>query len=369
MSFLCGGLLPALTSQCVDADALLADVHLSLLSTVMLVPRRLVLMFLLLGTLFGPLAAQPVSKPTRAVVVSDLNESYGSTRYSQAVDEAVRQTIALAPDLVISTGDMVAGQRLNPPLDKADIEAMWQAFDRHVTTPLAQAGLPFAVTPGNHDASNGARFALERELYRGQWLPRKPALDFVDAADYPFNYAFRVRDTLFVSLDATHVGHLSVQSKRWLSQLLAQHGPKYKHRVVFSHIPLWPFAVGRERDYLGDHELEAILQRGQGGVVLSGHHHAYYPGYKDGVRFVSQACLGAAPRPLLGTQQPSHRAITVLELGDDGQVRIEAYHGERFAQPILRATLPEKITAHGATLHRDDLALPAATVGRSPPVR
>lgn len=335
----------------------------------MRVRRRGALVVLLLGTLCSSLVAQPATRPTRVVVVSDLNESYGSTRYSPAVDEAVRQTIALAPDVVVSTGDMVAGQRLHPPLGKDEVQAMWQAFDRHVTTPLALAGLPFAVTPGNHDAASGARFALERELYRAQWQPRKPALDFVDASDYPFNYAFRVRDVLFVSLDATHVGHLSAQSKRWLGQLLAQQGPKYRHRVVFSHIPLWPFAVGRERDYLGDHELEVILQRGQVGVVLSGHHHAYYPGYKDGLRFVSQACLGAAPRPLLGTTHPSHRAITLLELGDDGNVRVEAYHGLRFAEPILRLTLPEKITAHGITLHRDDLALPATTVGRSPPAR
>jgi 3',5'-cyclic AMP phosphodiesterase CpdA len=343
------------------------------LATAILTTRRRAWMVVLLGTFCGAfcgtLAAQPAARATRVVVVSDLNESYGSTRYSPAVDEAVRQTIALAPDLVISTGDMVAGQRLNPPLARDEIQAMWQAFDRHVTTPLARAGLPFAVTPGNHDASSGARFAQERELYRAQWLPRRPALDFVDAADYPFNYAFRVRDALFVSLDATHVGHLSAQAKRWLGQLLEQQGPKFRHRVVFSHVPLWPFAVGRERDYLGDHELEAILQRGKVGVVLSGHHHAYYPGYKDGLRFVSQACLGAAPRALLGTTLPSHRAITVLELEDDGQVRIEAYHGPRFARPILRSTLPEKITTHGATLHRDDLALPAATVGRSPPMR
>jgi 3',5'-cyclic AMP phosphodiesterase CpdA len=324
-------------------------------------PRFLAVLSLLLCLLAVPLAAWPQATTTRVVVVSDLNESYGSTRYAPAVDEAVRQTIALAPDLVISTGDMIAGQRLSPPLDKYEVQAMWQAFDRHVTTPLARAGLPFAVTPGNHDASNGARFALERELYRAQWLPRKPALDFVDAADYPFNYAFRVHHTLFVSLDATHVGHLSEASKRWLGQVLEQQGPKYKHRVVFSHVPLWPFAVGRERDYLGDHELEAILQRGKVGVVLSGHHHAYYPGYKDGVRFVSQGCLGAAPRALLGMSQPSSRTITVLELDASGDVRIEAYGGDAFNRPVQRATLPPKITAHGATLVRDDLALTPAS--------
>jgi 3',5'-cyclic AMP phosphodiesterase CpdA len=320
---------------------------------------------LLLWLLASPLAAQPQAATTRVVVVSDLNESYGSTRYSAAVDDAVRRTIALAPDLVISTGDMIAGQRLSPPLNQDEVLAMWQAFDRHVTTPLAQAGLPFAVTPGNHDASNGPRFALERELYRAQWLPRKPALDFVDAAGYPFNYAFRMRDTLFVSLDTTHVGHLSTQHKQWLDQLLQSQGPKFKHRVVFSHVPLWPFAVGRERDYLGDHELEAILQRGKVGVVLSGHHHAYYPGYKDSVRFVSQGCLGAAPRALLGTSQPSSRTITVLELEANGTVRIEAFGGAAFDRLVPRASLPPKITAHGVTMVRDDLALKPASAAAS----
>jgi 3',5'-cyclic AMP phosphodiesterase CpdA len=334
----------------------------SLASTIV-IARHSAILGLLLCLFCGPLGAQTKATVTRVVVVSDLNESYGSTRYSPEVDEAVRQTIELAPDLVISTGDMVAGQRLSPPLDHGEVRAMWQEFDRHVTTPLARAGLPFAVTPGNHDASTGARFAVERELYRAQWLPRKPSLDFVDAADYPFNYAFRVHDTLFVSLDATHVGHLSTQSKRWLEQLLQQQGPQYQHRVVFSHVPLWPFAVGRERDYLGDHELEAILQRGKVGVVLSGHHHAYYPGYKDGVRFVSQGCLGAAPRALLGTSQPSSRTITVLELAANGHVRIEAYGGTGFDRPVPRSTLPPKITAHGTTMVRDDLApktVPAA---------
>jgi 3',5'-cyclic AMP phosphodiesterase CpdA len=324
---------------------------------------------LLLCVFCGTLSAQPKATVTRVVVVSDLNESYGSTRYSPAVDEAVRRTIELAPDLVISTGDMVAGQRLSPPLDADAVRAMWQAFDRHVTTPLARAGLPFAVTPGNHDASSGPRFSLERELYREQWLPRKPALDFVDAADYPFNYAFRVHDTLFVSLDATHVGHLSAQSKRWLGQLLEQQGPKYKHRVAFSHVPLWPFAVGRERDYLGDHELEAILQHGKVGVVLSGHHHAYYPGYKDGVRFVSQGCLGAAPRALLGMSQPSSRTITVLELEANGTVRVEAHGGTGFDQLVPRSTLPPKISAHGATMVRDDLAVKTVPTAASAATR
>lgn len=314
---------------------------------------------LLLAGLCLLIAAVPAvqAQTTRVVVVSDLNESYGSTRYAPAVDEAVRRTIALRPDLVISTGDMVAAQRLSPPMAQDEVLAMWQAFDRHVTGPLAEAGLPFAVTPGNHDASNGQRFALERALYRAQWLPRKPAVAFIDATDYPFNYAFRVGEVLFISLDATHVGHIAPQRRAWLDTLLQTQGPSFQHRVVFSHVPLWPFAVGRERDYLGDHALEAVLQRGKVGVVLSGHHHAYYPGYKDGVRFVSQGCLGAAPRALLGTDRPSARSITLLELGPAGQVRIDALAGRGFDDVVHRSSLPRQIEAHGVTIVRDDIAL------------
>lgn len=324
--------------------------------TVALNGRRAALQAGLAAMLAVVLPAQAQAAGTRVVVLSDFNESYGSVRYGGAVDEAVRRTVALRPDLVISTGDMVAGQRLAPPLSDDEMAAMWQSFHQHVTEPLARAGLPFAVTPGNHDASSGARFAREREIYRAQWAARKPALDFVDAAGYPFDYAFRLRGALFVSLDATFVGHLSATQKQWLDRLLQTEGPRATHRVVFTHVPLWPFAVGRERDYLGDPELEAILQRGRVGLFLSGHHHAYYPGWKDGVRHVSQGCLGAAPRHLIGTDTPAPRSITVIELAPDGTVGLDAFAGAGFDQAIPRATLPPRISAHGSTLLRDDLA-------------
>jgi predicted MPP superfamily phosphohydrolase len=310
--------------------------------------------------------AQPSNErgATRVVVMSDFNESYGSVRYSPHVDAAVERTIALAPDLVISTGDMVAGQRLAPPLGRAEIEAMWQSFHERVSTPLAGAGLPFAVTPGNHDASGGKRFQLERDIYRQQWQDRKPGITFVDHGTYPFRYAFRVGDVLFASLDATYVGHLSRIEKDWLRDLLRREGPRFRHRVVFSHIPLWPFAVGRQSEVLGDAELEAILREGGVDLHLSGHHHAYYPGFKDGVRYVSQGCLGAAPRPVLGTTEPGARSITVIDFDEDGAIRVEAYGGPAYLQRIARDDLPPRIESRWATIVRDDLARTAG----GPPV-
>ena len=62
-------------------------------ATAILTASRSAIVGLLLLTLCGPLSAQPVAMGIRVVVVSDLNESYGSTRYSPEVDAAVRQTI------------------------------------------------------------------------------------------------------------------------------------------------------------------------------------------------------------------------------------------------------------------------------------
>ena len=60
------------------------------------------------------------------VVISDLNGSYGSVRYDARVKNAVARIIEMDPDLVISTGDMVAGQR-KPHLSEKEVRAMMPA--------------------------------------------------------------------------------------------------------------------------------------------------------------------------------------------------------------------------------------------------
>jgi len=236
--------------------------------------RSLVLCLLLAAAV--PLAA---AGTLRVAVVSDLNGSYGSTRYEAGVAPTIERLVALRPDLVISTGDMVAGQRLHPPLGREQVTAMWSAFHAQVTDPLATAGIPLAATPGNHDASAYASFALERTIYREQWEGRSRGLQIVDRGDYPFHYAFAMGDVLFVSLDATRVGALDAPQRRWLESLLQREGAKYRHRVAFSHLPIYPFAQGRETEVTADHELERLLQRHGVELYLSGHHHAFYPGF------------------------------------------------------------------------------------------
>jgi len=303
-------------------------------------------------------------QPLHVAVISDLNGNYGSTRYETTVDSAVSRIVALQPDLVISTGDMVAGQR-RPHLTRDEVEHMWQAFHEHVSEPLRAAGIPLVVTPGNHDASAYDGFDLERTIYAGQWLPRRPEIQFLDATGYPFHYAFAMGDVLFISLDATVVGKLPEQQMAWLRQLLEKHGPAYQRRIVFSHLPLWPFARGRERDFIGDPELQTLLAQAGVELYLSGHHHTFYPGVSGGIALVGQACLGAGPRRLIGTEDRSARSFTLLEFTTEG-IEVAAYKAPLFENMVDWSTLPARIRSHAAELLRADLAQgvvvrPAAT--------
>jgi 3',5'-cyclic AMP phosphodiesterase CpdA len=304
-------------------------------------------MLLLAGT------GRAVAEPLRVAVISDLNGNYGSTEYESTVDGAVRRIVEMKPDLVISTGDMVAGQR-RPHLSRNQVEAMWHSFHAHVSEPLAKAGIPLAVTPGNHDGSAYHGFEHERQIYGEQWSARKPPVAFVDDAHYPYYYAFTAGGALFVSLDATTLGELAPEQITWLHELLAKHGAKYRQRVVFSHVPLWPFTQGREREYIGDPRLEQLLKDAKVDLYLSGHHHAFYPGHKDGIHLVSQACAGAGPRRLIGNDGRSPRAITLIEI-DGEQLRLAALQEPDFTQPVDWRALPERIRSQAAELIRADL--------------
>ena len=314
-------------------------------------PRALVTILVLL------LATLPVPSPSwgslRIAVISDLNGSYGSSTYGAAVDGAVARILELKPDLVISTGDMVAGQR-RPHLSRVEVERMWSAFHAHVSERLAAAGIPLAVTPGNHDGSAYHGFERERRVYAEQWLRRKPSLEFVDDSHYPFYYAFAVQDALVLSLDATTVGHLHGEQMDWLRQVLEKYGPAYEQRVAFSHVPLWPFAMGREREYIGDPALEQLLQGANVGLYLSGHHHVFYPGHKGGIDLVSQACLGAGPRRLIGSGGKSPLSFTMIELTADDTM-IAALQAPDFRQSIEWTDLPPDIRSATARMVRADL--------------
>ena len=292
----------------------------------------------------------------RVAVISDLNQSYGTVGYDPPVRAAIKRVIELKPDVVLCTGDMIAGQRTAPKLNRKNLEAMWQAFHETITWPLRDAGIPFTPSAGNHDASASPGFQLERDVYREQWQKNKSDLSVLDGGNYPFNYGFIINGVLIGALDATVAGTLPPLQTEWLSDMLEKNEQKSKARILFGHLPVWSLTAGREAGILRDTNLEQLLLEKSVNVYLSGHQHGFYPFMHNGQHYVGQAALGSGPRRLIGDKKRSSRAITFIEIMADGTLNITAYTGSDFKKVMQRSTLPPQISYNGITLVRDDLA-------------
>lgn len=287
----------------------------------------------------------------RIVVLSDLNGSYGSTTYEASVHQAIAAiTGTVRPDLVLISGDMVAGQQSG-----LNYAAMWQGFHAAVTTPLNAAGIPVAPSPGNHDASAYPGYQVERDEFGRQWTPgRRPAVQMIDGAQFPFRYSFVFRGVFFVSLDATTVAPLSGAQRTWVAQQLAA-ATAYPVRIVYGHVPIHPTTVGRETEVLNDTAFETLL-RTHGALFIGGHQHGYFPGASNGVRHVVAPCIGAGPRPLIGTTAPSARGFLVLDVAADRVTSLEMRTGAGFTSTLPRSSLPGELRSGTHLLTRDDRA-------------
>lgn len=300
-----------------------------------------------------PTDAKPAGATLRIAVLSDLNGSYGSTTYESSVHAAVAALVdGVKPDLVLVTGDMVAGQQAG-----LDYAAMWKGFHAAVTTPLTTAGIPVAITPGNHDASAYSAFAAERAEFVKQWSSpeRTPKVAFVDESNWPLRYSFAYKGAFFVSIDATTVAKLSAEQRAWVDAQLAG-AAAYKVKIAYAHLPIHPFAIGRETEVTNDLELEKIFATRGLTMFVSGHHHAYYPGAAGGVRQIGTSCAGAGPRRLIGTSTTSPKSVLRIDVEDDVVTSVEALAAPSFTTPIARSSLPTKLTYGSHTLTRDDLA-------------
>jgi 3',5'-cyclic AMP phosphodiesterase CpdA len=300
----------------------------------------------------APSDTADTEKPPRTytvAIVSDLNSSYGSTEYVDAVHSAVgfiRNDIE--PDLVLSTGDMVAGQK-----DGLDYRAMWDGFHTTVTDRFDSAAIPFAPTPGNHDASGYEAFQNERNIYIDEWRDRRPDVEMVEDTYYPLRYAFRLGPALFISLDDTMIGPLGGPQMNWLDTVLTDNADA-PVKIVYGHVPLWPFAGEKADEIIGDPELETLLEDHGVDMFISGHHHAYYPGQRGDLRMLSMACLGSGQRSLIGEEDRSERSVAVIELDADGIGAVDAWSGPNFTETVAHGSLPQWLEWDDVVITRDD---------------
>jgi hypothetical protein len=258
----------------------------------------------------------------RFVVLADMNGPYGSTSYNEHVHGSIRLiTTELETDLAVSAGDLVAGQRRG--FTDEQLWAMWAGFEAAVTAPLREAGIPFAPTAGNHDASGYPAFEREREIYQENWQKseNRPDVQFIDDEHYPLYYTFAFRDAFFMVLDITTVERLPEDHWPWIERQLEQ-AQDYSLRFAMAHVPPYPVTHGREHEIIrppdGD-RLSELMVRHNVNAFFTGHHHAYFKGRRDGLNLVSINACGDGPRPLIGTSEPQTQSFLVVDIVD-GQI-------------------------------------------------
>jgi hypothetical protein len=307
----------------------------------------------------------PPRGDVRLAVISDLNSAYGSTDYEPEVDLGVQLLPFWQPDLVLCSGDMVAGQK--PSLTPQQIQAMWDGFDRHVAAPLRQSKLPFGFTVGNHDASaamalnGGFLFQQERDLASQYWNrpEHHPGIQFVDRSQFPFYYSFTAQDIFFLSWDGSS-SRIPADKLAWVEQALASPAAQQaKLRILIGHLPLYGVAVGRDEpgEVMDNADrLRAMLEKYRVHTYISGHHHAYYPAHKGQLQLLHSGILGSGPRPLIAGTAAPRKTLTLIDVRfDSADLTTYTTYDLRTLQPLQLDELPRSLTAHNGLLLRRDV--------------
>lgn len=311
----------------------------------------------------------PQRGDVRIAVISDLNSAYGSTDYRAEVIKGVAMLPDWQPDIVLCGGDMVAGQSLN--LSAPEIEAMWTAFDEKILAPIRTAGLPFALTIGNHDASsyrNGDPnsgnyiYVLDRQETAKYWAGHQSDtdLEFVEADGFPFYYSFKQNDIFYLTWDASSA-NVPPEQIAWADRALASPAAQSaKLRIVLGHLPM--YAVSQRRDRPGEYlnqadALRQLLERHQVHTYISGHHHAYFPGKAGQINTLHAGALGSGPKSLLNTTTAAFQTLTIMDVFLETASTVYTTYNMNTLEVVNTQSLPRQIVGPNGRELRQDLTL------------
>jgi hypothetical protein len=274
-------------------------------------------------------AAAPLDPPVRIGILGDRTGDHVPGVYEGIVAEMAR----LRPDLVLTVGDAIEGYSE----DSLAVEAMWAEYDS-IIAPLAPI---LHRAPGNHDITNDKMEPIYRRRYG------------------PPNTSFDYRGVHVVILDTSRydtVDQMPPAQLAWLTDDLRRN-ESAPYTIVVMHKPLWYDGVGNHQP---DPLHELFVQTGVD-AVFTGHHHMYFSGFYDGIRYTSLGSSGGATEAgptgvlyhyawLTADREGLHvapiKAGSVLAWEDvtaDQRHRIEAVGltGLRFSQPF---PVPDDLT-------------------------
>ena len=308
----------------------------------------------------------PKRGDVRAVVISDLNSRYGAVDYRSEVMKGVSILPQWEPDIVLCVGDMVAGQSIS--LTTPEVEAMWAGFDNLILKPIREANIPYALTIGNHDASNQTYgdgsyiYTIDRDVTTRYWQTHQNELDlqYVDAGNFPYYYSFKQNDIFYIVWDASSA-NVPADQVAWADrQLGSAAAQEAKFRIALGHLPLYAISQGRDRngEFLNNaNQLQAVLERHNVHTYMSGHHHAYYPGHAGNLELLHCGALGSGPRTWLYRNDAAMQTMTVLDFFfDTGETVYTTYNMNRM-ELVDTQTLPRQIVGPTGRVLRNDISL------------
>ena len=292
--------------------------------------------------------AEPVA--LRLAVIADMNDSYGSTTYSQEVVDTIDSIIASKPDLVINLGDMVAGQKA-----KLNYRAMWCAFHETVTKRLEDAGIPMAQVPGNHDASAYSAYAKEREIYIDEWNQHKSDLRYISDEHYPLYYSFEMKGFYFIALDLTTLEPMDDEQFEWFKAQLAAN-PTNRGAIVFSHVPLHGVSSIKPREIVRDERIAPLLREHRVQLFLTGHQHAYFPARVGPTMYMHSGAQGGGPRSVRQNAGVMPKTFSYINLYQKHEPYPETYTIEGGFEPFQYYKLPTWLIFPNYILTRFDIS-------------
>lgn len=316
-------------------------------------------------------------------VLGDLNGSLGDPNYASSVTSGMTHLLASGFDIIIGTGDFTSGEDYKKKFPPSRFREMWKSFDSKILTPIRDAGIPFAPSPGNHDAS----IERERGYYKDFWGSRTLGVTMVSKEAYPFYYSFTYKGVFFISLDNVRTYSLrdrtvnGVTQREWVkNQLNSPEARKSVARIAYGHVPLYPVLskskhssngrgkyyafLGNEQQGKRSNSLEQIFKDGDLTLAVFGHSHAYYPGVvhhnnealEDSLNILSMPCMGHGNRYLdQRTRARSGRGYGYVTIDlETGNVNFDAHGSD--GKRVDKNTLPERIKPYShLSIRRHDL--------------
>ncbi|MDP4536653.1 metallophosphoesterase [Alkalimonas collagenimarina] len=297
-----------------------------------------------------------MTSSVRIAIVGDINGAYGSTDYPALSYQLLDAVIQQQPDIILSVGDVVAGQKRS--LTPGQLASMWQAFDEKMLQPMINQQSVWIPVIGNHDGSKafnrlGKRlFAQERQLAERFWQSKRPSspnLTWLDDAHYPYYFSLLWQDIAIIVIDASGA-ELSETEIQWLTTTLQSPAVQQaRHRLVSGHLPLISIAEGRMApgERLQDTEsLIALFNRYQVDWYISGHQHAFYQAKIGKLGLLMAA--GIPARPIL-TEANSYHVFSMIQI--DSGVTLEHWDIQR-QESFLLDKLPATIDSEPIPLRR-----------------